>query len=98
MNNRSLHVFIEILGSGKPMREFLWSDDMADACVFIMENIDFKDTYDKSSKEIRNTHINIGTGKDVSIKELAELIKDIIESYGGEVQKPIQLDEAERGA
>jgi len=84
MNNRSSHVFIEIWGSGKPMREFLWSDDMADACVFIMENIDFKDTYDKSAKEIRNTHINIGTGKDISIKELAELIKDII-GFKGEL-------------
>jgi GDP-L-fucose synthase len=51
---------------------------MADACVFIMENRDFKDTYNHKNKEIRNTHINIGTGKDLSIKELAEVIKDII--------------------
>jgi GDP-L-fucose synthase len=51
---------------------------MADACVFIMENRNFKDTYKEGSKEIRNTHINIGTGKDISIKELAETIKGII--------------------
>lgn len=69
---------IEIWGSGKPMREFLWSEDMADACVFLMENRDFKDCYDPSSKEIRNTHINIGTGVDISIKELAETIKKTV--------------------
>ena len=69
---------VEIWGSGKPKREFLWSKDMADACVFIMENRDFSDTYTNADKDIRNTHINIGTGKDVSIKELAEIIKKVI--------------------
>ncbi len=69
---------VEIWGSGKPKREFLWSKDMADACVFIMENSDFKDTYNKGQKEVRNTHINIGTGEDISIKELAKIIKEII--------------------
>lgn len=67
-------VSVEIWGSGKPMREFLWSEDMADACVFLMENRDFKDTH-TSDKEVRNTHINIGTGVDISIADLAELIK-----------------------
>ncbi|TCI84772.1 GDP-L-fucose synthase family protein [Tenacibaculum sp. M341] len=65
---------VEVWGSGKPMREFLWSEDMADACVHIMEKIDFKDVIE-GVKEIKNTHINIGTGKDISIKNLAELIK-----------------------
>jgi GDP-L-fucose synthase len=51
---------------------------MADASVFIMENRNFSDTYVDGEKEIRNTHINIGTGKDVSIKELAEMIKDVV--------------------
>lgn len=69
---------VEIWGSGKPMREFLWSKDMADACVFLMENRNFVDTYSEGTKEIRNTHINIGTGKEVSIRELAETIKQII--------------------
>jgi len=68
---------IEIWGSGNPMREFLWSEDMADACVHIMENIDFKDLI-TSKKEVRNTHINIGTGKDIAIKDLANLIKKVI--------------------
>lgn len=71
-------VEVEIWGSGKPMREFLWSEDMADACVFLMENIDFKDTFNAEAKEIRNTHINIGTGSDISIANLAENIKSEI--------------------
>ena len=66
---------IEIWGSGKPKREFLWSQDMADACVFLLENRNFKDTFGSENTEIRNTHINIGTGVDVSIKDLAKLIK-----------------------
>jgi GDP-L-fucose synthase len=68
---------VEIWGTGKPMREFLWSEDMADACLHIMENVDFKDL--KSNQDdIKNTHINIGTGEDISIKDLAYLIKKII--------------------
>ena len=73
---------VEIWGSGKPRREFLYSEDMADACVFLLENRDFNDTYEKDSKEIINTHINIGTGVDISIKELAELIQKIIDFKG----------------
>jgi GDP-L-fucose synthase len=69
---------VEIWGTGAPRREFLWSQDMADACVFIMENRDFSDTYSNGTKEIRNTHINIGTGKDISIMELAEMIQKTV--------------------
>ena len=69
---------VEIWGTGKPRREFLWSKDMADACVFIMEHRDFKETYNADTTQIRNTHINIGTGEDISISELAHLIKKII--------------------
>ena len=57
---------------------------MADACVFLLESRDFKDTFHPDDKEIRNTHINIGTGKDISIKELAYLIKKIV-GYQGEL-------------
>lgn len=74
---------VEIWGSGKPRREFLWSEDLADACVFIMNNSDFKDVA-KDLKDVRNTHINIGTGEDISIKELALLIKDIV-GFKGEL-------------
>ncbi|VVH66941.1 GDP-L-fucose synthetase (EC [uncultured Gammaproteobacteria bacterium] len=72
---------VEIWGSGKPRREFLYSDDMADACVFIMQNVNFKHLI-KGKQEARNTHINIGTGEDISIKDLAYLIKDIVEFKG----------------
>lgn len=65
---------VEIWGTGTPRREFLWSEDMADACVYIMQSVNFKDLI-QDKKEIRNTHINIGTGIDISIKKLAELIK-----------------------
>ncbi|WP_452224250.1 GDP-L-fucose synthase family protein [Lacinutrix chionoecetis] len=68
---------VGIWGSGKPMREFLYSEDMAEACVFVMETIDFKDCI-LTANEIRNTHLNIGTGEDISIKNLALLIKDIV--------------------
>jgi len=74
---------VEIWGSGKSKREFLYSDDMADACIYLMENIDFKDIINYFNiKEIRNTHINIGTGKDLNIKELAYIIKSIIGFQG----------------
>lgn len=84
LNEESPRVSVEIWGSGKPMREFLWSEDMADACVFLVENRDFKDTYEPGQQEIRNTHINIGTGVEISIKELAETIKRIV-GYSGEL-------------
>jgi GDP-L-fucose synthase len=57
---------------------------MADACVFLLESRDFIETYNSDEKEVRNTHINIGTGVDVSIKELALTIKKIV-GYEGEL-------------
>ena len=68
---------IEIWGSGNPIREFLWSDDLADSCLYVMENINFKDLYE-DNKEISNTHINIGSSEEISIKNLAILIKNIV--------------------
>jgi len=64
---------ITIWGTGTPTREFLWSEDMADACVYIMERVDFEDLRG-SGTEVRNCHINIGTGKEISIKNLATLV------------------------
>ena len=75
---------VEVWGTGNPKREFLWSEDMADACVFLMENTNFKDLIKDSNSEVKNTHINIGTGKEVSIKDLAILIKDTI-GFRGEI-------------
>jgi GDP-L-fucose synthase len=77
------YVSVEIWGSGKPMREFLWSEEMTDACVFIMENVNFNDLV-ADKLEIRNAHINIGTGKEISIKDLGYLIKSII-GFKGEL-------------
>ena len=65
---------VELWGTGKPLREFLWSEEMADASVFVMEHVDFKDTYQPGTTDIRNCHINIGTGKEISIAGLADLI------------------------
>lgn len=69
---------LDLWGTGKPLREFLWSEDMADASVYLLEHIDFKDTYNLSDKEIRNCHINIGSGKEVSIAQLASLIAQTV--------------------
>ena len=69
---------VTLWGTGKPMREFLWSEEMADASVHILLNVNFRDTYDPSVRnadgitEIRNCHINVGTGKEISIREVAE--------------------------
>ena len=97
-NNR-----VVLWGTGSPLREFLWSEDMADACVHLLLNVNFSDIigiekyssvfYGTSTKgivdrnasegrggaipslgEIRNCHINVGTGKEISIRELAELV------------------------
>jgi GDP-L-fucose synthase len=64
---------VEIWGSGTPKREFLFADDLAEACYFLMQN------YDEPGL------VNIGTGEDLSIKDLALLIKDII-GYNGDIQ------------
>jgi len=63
---------VEIWGTGIPLREFLHVDDMADACIFLMNN------YDKEQ------HVNIGTGEEISIKDLALLIKKIV-GYNGKI-------------
>ena len=74
---------VELWGSGKPLREFLWSEEMADASVFVMENVDFEQLKG-DEKEIRNCHINIGTGKEITIRDLAYLIKKTL-NYEGEI-------------
>jgi GDP-L-fucose synthase len=66
---------VELWGTGTPLREFLWSEEMADASVFIMEQVDFKDA---------RSHINIGTGKEITIKALAELIMKTV-GYTGKL-------------
>ena len=63
---------VELWGTGTPLREFLYVDDMADACVFLLEEYDGEQ------------HVNIGTGKEISIKELAETVKKVV-GYEGEL-------------
>jgi len=75
---------VALWGSGTPRREFLYSDDLADACVFLMENVSFPDLHANMQAEIRNTHINIGAGYDIAIRDLAELIIKAV-GYQGKV-------------
>jgi GDP-L-fucose synthase len=70
---------VEIWGSGKPKREFLHVEDLADACIFLMKNLDADKLYSENI-----SHINIGSGEEVSINELALLIKDIV-GFEGEL-------------
>ena len=71
MNNSE---FVEVWGSGKPKREFLYVEDVADACVFLLENVNAADLYD----EMKISHINIGCGEDLTISELVEIIASIV--------------------
>ena len=73
---------VKIWGSGKPKREFLYVDDLAEACIFIM-NLDLS-TYMSHVRDMQN-HVNVGSGFDISIKELAELIKKIT-AYKGNIE------------
>ena len=68
---------IVLWGTGKPLREFLWSEDMADATIHAMLNVSFNDLKG-DSKEIRNTHINVGTGIEHTIAEVADMIRTAV--------------------
>ena len=76
---------VTLWGTGKPLREFLWSEEMADASVHVLLNVDFKDTYKDGERDIRNCHINVGTGKEITIKEVAEKIMATI-GFKGELR------------
>ena len=93
---RKKNVTVEIWGSGKPLREFLWSEDMADACVYLMQNVEFNQIVQKQKNSISNavinTHINIGTGKEVTIRELAKTIKDTVGFSGKLVFNSLKPD------
>ena len=66
-------VTVSIWGTGKPLREFLHVDDMADACLFVMNHVQAPDLYGQGV-----THLNVGSGKDISIAALADAIKEIV--------------------
>ena len=105
---------VTLWGTGSPLREFLWSEDMADASVHVLLNVRFADiigiekyssvhygasadgTVDRNHSagrggaipalgEIRNCHINVGTGKELTIRQLASLVKDAV-GFDGEIR------------
>ena len=75
---------LSLWGTGKPIREFLWSEDMADASVYCLEHINFDDVRG-TDPEVRNCHINIGSGKEITIFELAQLVKKAV-GYQGAIK------------
>ncbi len=70
---------VTIWGTGKPLREFMFVEDLAHAIIFMMEKINAEDLY-----ENKITHLNVGTGKDITISDLANLISDIV-GYKGKI-------------
>ncbi|MBL0954694.1 MAG: GDP-L-fucose synthase [Leptospira sp.] len=77
---------VVIWGTGKPLREFLYSEDMARACVFLMEN------YDVTGDPKGGEHVNVGSGIEVSIKELAETVKEVVGYNGKLIFDPTKPD------
>ena len=75
---------LELWGSGRPLREFLWSEDMADASVHVLLNVSF-DQLREGHDPVRNTHINIGTGIELSIAQLAEMIRTTV-GFRGDIR------------
>jgi len=75
-NNNS----VTIWGTGKPLREFMYVEDLANAIVFMMENIEAKDLYENGI-----THLNVGSGKDITIADLAKLISEIV-GFNGKIE------------
>ena len=71
-------VRLALWGSGTPRREFLYSDDLAEACVFLLENADYSDIAFTDESGTVQAHINVGSGTEVTIRELAETVKEVI--------------------
>ncbi len=69
-------------GSGSPLREFLYSDDLAEACVFLLENVDYKEMAFEDESGTIQAHVNVGSGKEITIKELAETVKEVVDFKG----------------
>ena len=79
-----LQTSLALWGTGSPRREFLYSDDLAEACVFLVENGNYADMAFTDSSGTVQSHINVGSGKEVAIKELAETVKEVI-GFKGEI-------------
>ncbi|MDE7467885.1 MAG: NAD-dependent epimerase/dehydratase family protein, partial [Muribaculaceae bacterium] len=77
---------LDLWGSGSPLREFLWSEDMADASIHVLLNVHFDDLRAACPNgEVRNTHINIGSGTELTIAQLAQMIKETV-GFGGQIR------------
>ena len=77
-------VRLALWGSGTPLREFLYSDDLAEACIFLVEHADYDDLAFTDESGTVQSHINVGSGKEVTIKKLAETVKEVI-GFEGEL-------------
>ena len=69
---------VQVWGSGNPKREFLYVDDLADACVFLMKNINAEQLYEN----LKISHLNVGCGEDVTISQLANIISKTVDFKG----------------
>jgi GDP-L-fucose synthase len=74
-------VTLKLWGTGSPYRELLHVDDMAAASLFIMQKVDFKDLI-ANVKEVKNTHINIGSGEDLTIAQLVNIVRTNLSFHG----------------
>ena len=72
-------------GSGSPLREFLYSDDLAEACVFLLENTNYADVAFEDETGTVQSHVNVGSGSEITIKELAEIVSEVV-GYKGEIE------------
>ena len=69
---------VTIWGSGTPLREFLYADDLAEACVFLLEAVNYKEISFEDESGTIQAHINIGSGKEITIQQLAETVKEVV--------------------
>jgi len=72
-------------GSGSPLREFLYSDDLAEACVFLLEKVDYTDMAFEDESGTVQAHVNVGSGREITIRELAETVQAVI-GYEGAIE------------
>jgi GDP-L-fucose synthase len=81
--NKQLSTKLTCWGSGSPLREFLYCDDLAEACVFLLRNVSYEDLAFEDESGTVQSHINIGSGNEISIRELAETVKEVVGYEGG---------------
>jgi len=69
---------VTIWSTGKPLRKFLYSDDLTQACVFLFENVDYNDIAVEDKSGTVQAHINVGSDKEKSIRQLAEILQKVV--------------------